>query len=73
MLQAPSPRCCSCSKLPDGTVKVLVEELHRATIEKYLQTVDYFEAEANILEEPADDPVEIEALAVRHRPNSRAM
>ncbi len=50
-------------KLPDGTVKVLVEGLHRATIEKYLQTVDYFEAEANILEEPADDPVEIEALA----------
>ena len=29
-------------KLPDGTVKVLVEGLHRATIDRYLQTQDYF-------------------------------
>jgi ATP-dependent Lon protease len=50
-------------KLPDGTVKVLVEGLSRATIDRYLQTQDYFEAEATILEEPAGDPVEIEALA----------
>src|SRR3990170_2784516 len=50
-------------KLPDGTVKVLVEGLNRATIDKYLQTVDYFEAEASILEEPDSDPVEVEALA----------
>jgi ATP-dependent Lon protease len=50
-------------KLPDGTVKVLVEGLHRATIDRYLQTVDYFEAEATILEEPEGDPVEVEALA----------
>ena len=49
-------------KLPDGTVKVLVEGLHRATIDRYLQTVDYFEAEASTLEEPVHDPVEIEAL-----------
>ncbi|RUT32691.1 endopeptidase La [Arsenicitalea aurantiaca] len=50
-------------KLPDGTVKVLVEGLHRASIDRYLQTDEYFEAEASILEEPATDPVEIEALA----------
>jgi len=50
-------------KLPDGTVKVLVEGLHRATIDKYLQTVDYFEAEASVLAEPDTDPVEIEALS----------
>jgi ATP-dependent Lon protease len=50
-------------KLPDGTVKVLVEGLHRASVDKYLQTQEYFEAEATILEEPAGDPVEIEALA----------
>ena len=50
-------------KLPDGTVKVLVEGLSRATIDRYLQTVDYFEAEATVLAEPATDPVEIEALA----------
>src|SRR5690606_31991414 len=39
-------------KLPDGTVKVLVEGLHRATIDQYLRTDDYFEAEASILGEP---------------------
>jgi len=50
-------------KLPDGTVKVLVEGLHRATIDRYLQTVDYFEAEASILAEPENDAVELEALA----------
>src|SRR5688572_21064501 len=50
-------------KLPDGTVKVLVEGWRRAKIDKYLQTVDYFEAEATILEEPEVDPVEVEALA----------
>jgi len=50
-------------KLPDGTVKVLVEGLHRATVDRYLQTQDYFEAEASVLEEPAGDDVEVEALA----------
>ena len=50
-------------KLPDGTVKVLVEGLSRATIDRYLQTQDYFEAEATVLPEPDGDPVEIEALA----------
>ena len=50
-------------KLPDGTVKVLVEGLSRATIDRYLQTVDYFEAEASVLTEPDSDAVEVEALA----------
>ncbi|WDR05927.1 endopeptidase La [Devosia rhodophyticola] len=50
-------------KLPDGTVKVLVEGLSRATIDRYLQTVDYFEAEASVLSEPEHDATELEALA----------
>jgi ATP-dependent Lon protease len=50
-------------KLPDGTVKVLVEGLNRATIDRYSQTVDYFEAEASVLEETDGDNTEIEALA----------
>ena len=49
-------------KLPDGTVKVLVEGLHRASIDAYLQTEDYFEAEASTLAEPEEDATEIEAL-----------
>ena len=50
-------------KLPDGTVKVLVEGLNRATIDNYLQTEEYFEAEASVLPEPDEDATEIEALA----------
>ncbi len=50
-------------KLPDGTVKVLVEGLHRATVDQYLQTEEYFEAEASTLPEPEEDATEIEALA----------
>ncbi len=50
-------------KLPDGTVKVLVEGLNRATIDRYLQTEEYFEAEASILPEPTEDATEMEALA----------
>ncbi|MBN9309641.1 endopeptidase La, partial [Devosia sp.] len=42
---------------------VLVEGLRRARIDKYLQTVDYFEAEATNLDEPAEDETELEALA----------
>jgi len=50
-------------KLPDGTVKVLVEGLNRATIDRYLQVDEYFEAEATALLEPDSDAVEVEALA----------
>ncbi|NMA99547.1 MAG: endopeptidase La, partial [Phyllobacteriaceae bacterium] len=50
-------------KLPDGTVKVLVEGLHRATVDNYLQTEEYFEAEASIVPEPEEDATEVEALA----------
>ena len=50
-------------KLPDGTVKVLVEGLKRAKVDRYLQIEDYFEAEAIELPEPDDDKTEIEALA----------
>ena len=50
-------------KLPDGTVKVLVEGVARATIDRYLQTQDYFEAEATVLVEPDGDATEVEALA----------
>ncbi len=50
-------------KLPDGTVKILVEGLQRASVERYLQTEEYFLAEAVGLVEPAYDQIEVEALA----------
>src|SRR3989337_1120113 len=37
-------------KLPDGTVKVLVEGERRAVVQKYLETEDYFSAQVAMLE-----------------------
>ncbi len=50
-------------KLPDGTVKVLVEGIARAEITSFSDREDYHEANAVTLAEPEEDPVEIEALA----------
>ncbi len=50
-------------KLPDGTVKILVEGLQRAKVDEYVQTEEYFLVEATGLDEPEVDPVEVEALA----------
>lgn len=48
-------------KLPDGTVKVLVEGVKRAKIIRYIESEDYFLADISILEEesPTDKEVEI--------------
>ncbi|ATU92019.1 endopeptidase La [Phyllobacterium zundukense] len=50
-------------KLPDGTVKVLVEGIARAEITSFSDREDYHEANAVTLAEPEEDPVEMEALA----------
>jgi len=50
-------------KLPDGTVKVLVEGVSRARVRKFMPRTDYFEAVAESIEDDEDDPVEVEALA----------
>jgi ATP-dependent Lon protease len=50
-------------KLPDGTVKVLVEGSARARITSFTEREDYHEATAEILIEPEDEEVEIEALS----------
>ncbi|CAH1670464.1 endopeptidase La [Chelatococcus asaccharovorans] len=50
-------------KLPDGTVKVLVEGTGRAKISAYGRTDDYYEAEAEVLAESVGSKVETEALA----------
>jgi ATP-dependent Lon protease len=49
-------------KLPDGTVKVLVEGGRRVTVKRFLDNEAYFEAEAQLVEEIAGDPAESEAL-----------
>ena len=50
-------------KLPDGTVKVLVEGVQRAKINRYLDNPDFFQVEAELIEELDVDDQEIEALA----------
>ncbi|QQE73331.1 endopeptidase La [Brevibacillus composti] len=49
-------------KLPNGTIRVLVEGLQRARIEKYLQEEEYFQVEISYLEEQHTHPNEVEAL-----------
>ncbi|MDF2115232.1 endopeptidase La [Roseiarcaceae bacterium H3SJ34-1] len=50
-------------KLPDGTVKVLVEGMTRAKVREYTRTQDYYEAEAEALADEIGSKVEVEALA----------
>ena len=50
-------------KLPDGTVKVLVEGKRRATIVRFTGQDDYFEAEAVGIDEDAGQASEAEALS----------
>ncbi|RTL87734.1 MAG: endopeptidase La, partial [Hyphomicrobiales bacterium] len=49
-------------KLPDGTVKVLVEGVARAAVRDYTRADDFYEAEAEALADDAGSPVEVEAL-----------
>src|ERR1700681_2269307 len=50
-------------KLPDGTVKVLVEGAERARVIKYSDRTEYYEAEAVVLADQAGEKVEVEAMA----------
>ena len=50
-------------KLPDGTVKVLVEGASRARVLGFTDREDYHEARSELLEEPQEEQVEVEALA----------
>ncbi len=50
-------------KLPDGTVKVLVEGIARAKIARYIPNADYFEAQVVRVPETVGAKDEIEALA----------
>jgi ATP-dependent Lon protease len=50
-------------KLPDGTVKVLVEGGARAQIQSFTETENFFQAEAIAIDEEEVDAPEVEALA----------
>jgi ATP-dependent Lon protease len=50
-------------KLPDGTVKVLVEGAVRARVLKYGDRTDYYEAEGVVLADEMGEKVEAEAMA----------
>jgi ATP-dependent Lon protease len=50
-------------KLPDGTVKVLVEGLERARINEFTDRTDFYEARVNVMVTPAATDKETEGLA----------
>ena len=50
-------------KLPDNTVKVLVEGAQRARITEFTRTEDYYEARADLLGEAVGERTELEAIA----------
>ena len=50
-------------KLPDGTVKVLVEGAARAKVLRYSDRAEYYEADAVVLADDKGEAVEAEALA----------
>ena len=50
-------------KLPDGTVKVLVEGATRAKVLKYTDRSDYYEADATVIVDDVGERVEAEAMA----------
>jgi ATP-dependent Lon protease len=49
-------------KLPDGTVKVLVEGQKRAAIKKFVEGADFFRATVDIIEEELGDELDLKAL-----------
>ncbi len=49
-------------KLPDGTVKVLVEGLHRVRVSEFVETEECFLAKAEKIDDPVEDESETEAL-----------
>ncbi len=50
-------------KLPDNTVKVLVEGVKRARVKRYTGNEEFFEAEIEVIEEESEDDDQLEGLA----------
>lgn len=50
-------------RLPDGTVKILVEGLKRVKITKFVNTETSFKAKIKICEDTINDPIEVKALS----------
>jgi ATP-dependent Lon protease len=50
-------------KLPDGTIKVLVEGAQRANIEEYIDTDDMYSARVNVFETDEEDERELDVMS----------
>ena len=50
-------------KLPDGTVKVLVEGKARVQVQRYTRTDEFYEADGEVIATESVDAVELEALS----------
>ncbi|MGI9401748.1 MAG: LON peptidase substrate-binding domain-containing protein, partial [Rhizobiaceae bacterium] len=50
-------------KLPDGTVKVLVEGVNRAKVMEFTKRDEFFEARAEVIDDEEEDQLELEAMS----------
>jgi ATP-dependent Lon protease len=50
-------------KLPDGTVKVLVEGVQRARITQFTATDDFFQVQAEMIDDPEEPEADLQALS----------
>ncbi len=51
-------------RMPDSTLRVIVQGLSRFKIESFLQTAPYYVAKVEIIEEPDEKSIEIDALVM---------
>lgn len=51
-------------RMPDGTLRVIVQGLSRFRVESFLQTAPYYVAKVDIADEPEDKSLEIDALVM---------
>lgn len=50
-------------KLPDGTVKVLIEGIERVNVKEFFEEDDYMKASIEVMPEYREDEIELEALS----------
>jgi ATP-dependent Lon protease len=51
-------------RMPDSTLRVIVQGLSRFRVESFLQTAPYYVAKVDIIDEPDDKSIEIDALVM---------
>ena len=51
-------------RMPDSTLRVIVQGLSRFKVESFLQTAPYYVSKVDIIDEPDEKSIEIDALVM---------